>query len=45
LWTLFGIPLLELDLSEPPHPASTARARMVPMVAAALIRMVGPLLE
>jgi hypothetical protein len=33
----------ELLLSEPPHPARTATARMVPAVVAALVRMVGPL--
>ena len=35
----------ELPLSEPPHPARTATARMVPAVVAALVRMVGPLLK
>jgi hypothetical protein len=33
----------ELLLSEPPHPASAATARMVPAVLATLVRMVGPL--
>src|SRR4051794_12877837 len=33
----------ELLLSEPPHPARTATARMVPAVVAALVRMVVPL--
>src|SRR3954463_7886887 len=33
----------ELFLSEPPHPARMATARMVPAVVAALVRMVGPL--
>src|SRR4051794_22107083 len=33
----------ELLLSEPPHPARAATARMVPAVAAALVRMTSPL--